>query len=299
MQANLPFFSIIVPTNARPMPLSACLEALANLTYPHDRFEVIVVDDGSATPPDPLVSSFQSRCNVRLLRQSHAGPGAARNTGAQHAKGQYLAFTDDDCAPRPEWLTALSAQFARCPDHAIGGRTMNGCEDNLYSTASQVLVDYLYEYYIGQAKDGRFFTSNNLAVSRAQFQAIGGFDPRFPRAAAEDRDFCDRWLSYGFHMTYEPDARVRHSHVLTLSRFSRQHFNYGCGAFSYHQARALRCNRIVTPEPLSFYVNLMRYPLSLPRTSGSAVILCALLVLSQVCNAVGFVWNGIQERGSR
>jgi len=82
MTPSLPFFSIIVPTYARLRQLTACMQALANLDYPRDRFEVIVVDDGSETPPEAAVLSFRNRLDVTLVQQAHAGPAVARNTGA-------------------------------------------------------------------------------------------------------------------------------------------------------------------------------------------------------------------------
>src|SRR5690242_16282570 len=96
-------FSVVVPTYNRPQPLSRCLDALARLYYPREQFEVIVVDDGSTESLAALVKNFQERLDIRYLREEHAGPGMARNVGAAHARGEYLAFTDDDCAPCPDW----------------------------------------------------------------------------------------------------------------------------------------------------------------------------------------------------
>jgi len=108
-----PFFSIVVPTCDRPRQLAACLQSLARLDYPRDRFEVIVVDDGTTTAAPALVVEMKAGPDVRLVRQPHAGPAAARNLGASHARGSLLAFTDDDCAPAPDWLWALAARFER------------------------------------------------------------------------------------------------------------------------------------------------------------------------------------------
>src|SRR5205085_2187047 len=106
-----PFFSIIIPTYARLERLAICLGALARLEYPRDRFEVIVVDDGSDRSPESVISNFRDRFNIILLKQSHAGPATARNAGARKAKGDLLAFTDDDCEPASDWLRALANRF--------------------------------------------------------------------------------------------------------------------------------------------------------------------------------------------
>lgn len=289
-----PLFSIIIPTYNRPRQLSTCLESLTRLNFRRDGFEVIVVDDGSAMSLEPVVASFHDRLEVALLKQPNAGPAAARNTGAAQARGKFLAFTDDDCAPAPDWLQALAARFVVIPDGMIGGRTLNALPDNPYSTASQLLIDYLYTYYNADHHEAQFFTSNNLAVPADRFRALGGFDITYTRSAAEDREFCDRWQHYGYRMVYAPEVVIYHAHALTLRTFWRQHFHYGGGAFRFHQARAQREAGRVRLEPLSFYLNLLRYPFS-PAQSRRAWLIAALLALSQGAHAAGYLWERIRQ----
>jgi len=97
---------------------------------------VIVVDDGGETSLEALVARFRDQLGVTLLRQSHAGPAAARNTGAARAAGEFLAFTDDDCPPATDWLKTLAGRFAKDSDCVVGGRTINALPDNPYSKAS-------------------------------------------------------------------------------------------------------------------------------------------------------------------
>lgn len=110
-----PFFSIIVPAYERPGNLDACLGALAQLDYPRDLFEVIVVDDGSRVAPEPIAKPYSEQMNIRLLVQEHTGPATARNTGALQAKGEVLAFTDSDCSVDKGWLKVLAEAFDRTP----------------------------------------------------------------------------------------------------------------------------------------------------------------------------------------
>jgi glycosyltransferase involved in cell wall biosynthesis len=286
-----PFFSVIVPTYRRPGQLTTCLEGLARLDYPGDRFEVIVVDDGSATPPEAVVARFRGALNVRLLTQSHAGPAAARNTGAAQARGQFLAFTDDDCVPASSWLRALAARFVTAPERAIGGRTLNSLLDNPYSSTSQAILELVYAYYNADPAQAHFFASNNLALPTLQFHAIGAFNATF--ATSEDRDLCDRWLSHGYRMTFAPEALIYHAHPLTFRTFWRQHFNYGRGAFRFHQARGRRGSGPFRPE-LGFYLNLLRHPL---RQGGGrrCLLLAAMLLVWQMANTAGFVWEAMNS----
>ena len=108
-----PLFSVVIPTYGRPRQLTACLQSLARLDDSRGAFEVIVVDDGSETPPQAAIAAAGVRLDVALLQQSHAGPAAARNAGALKARGAFLAFTDDDCQPAPDWLQHVGQTSGR------------------------------------------------------------------------------------------------------------------------------------------------------------------------------------------
>jgi len=287
MNRQPPFFSIIIPTHERPALLAACLESLAGLDYPRDRFEAIVVDDGSLPSASAVVESVRDRLEVILVRQGHAGPATARNLGVARARGDLLAFTDDDCTPASDWLGALAARFeAAAGPILIGGRTDNRLTENPYATASQLLVDYLYEAL--HDRPGWFFTSNNFTVPAVTFRAMGGFDEAIPRAAAEDREFCCRWAHLGHPMLFAPEVVIHHAHSLDLRGYWRQHFNYGRGACAFR--RLLRQGGVgrFRLEALSFYAALLRYPLT--TCSGwRSVRLCLLMGVSQLAQVSGYM----------
>ncbi len=290
---DVPSFSIVIPTYNRPEQLAVCLQACARLDYPRDRYEVIVVDDGGAEPLDGIVARFHGVLTLKLLQQENRGPAAARNRGASEASGEVLAFTDDDCAPASDWLKALGRHCVASPDCVVGGRTVNALTGNVYSTASQLLISYLLSFYNATPHQARFFPSSNLAFPAKPFRAAGGFDVTYPRAAAEDRELCDRWLHLGQRMIYAAEAVVYHAHALTFRTFLRQHFHYGQGAFCFHRVRARRLQDRVKVEPLTFYVNMLRYPFGSAQ-GVQAPLLLLLLVVTQVANAAGFFWMRIK-----
>jgi glycosyltransferase involved in cell wall biosynthesis len=111
-------FAVVVPTFNRKAVLRQCIEALAKQDYPD--FEVIVVDDGSTDQTsEMIVDEFPK---VRFLTQDHRGPAAARNRGVAGARGEIIAFTDDDCVAPRNWLTRLADGYARHPRVAgVGG----------------------------------------------------------------------------------------------------------------------------------------------------------------------------------
>lgn len=298
MEQEQPFFSIIVPTYNRPRQLAECLRALAALDYPRHRFEVIVVDDGSETPPRGLVSSFLSRLPVMLLVQNNAGPAAARNHGVAHARGEFLAFTDDDCLPMGHWLKALAAHLAAARSQAVAGRTINALPHNIFATASQLIIDMVHAYYNADPYRALFSASNNLALPTEMFRGLGGFDETF--RVSEDRDLIDRWLRHGHRLIYAPDVLVYHAPSLTGRSFWWQHFQYGRGACRYHRARARRGSRPFRPD-VNFYWHVLR---SLPRMleqkhQQPALSLALLLAVWQLANTTGFLWENINKRRER
>ena len=123
---------------------------------------------------------FSGRLDVALLTQPHAGPATARNTAAARARGEVLAFTDDDCAPASDWLTHLALRFAQDKHVAVGGKTINALTNDPYAAASQLIMDVVYAYYNGDGSRARFIASNNVAFQKTAFTRSAGLTRRFP-----------------------------------------------------------------------------------------------------------------------
>ena len=256
-----------------------------------------MVDDGSDESPESIVTEASGTVNVRLIRQDHAGPARARNCGATEASGRFLAFTDDDCEPEPGWLKAFEVVLERTPQALVGGTTVDLLVNRRCSQASQALIDYLYAHADQTHGGPTFFTSNNIATERTTFLKIGGFDPSFPLAAAEDRDLCDRWGENGWPMLVAPDARIGHAHDLNLGAFVRQHFNYGRVAYQFHRRRATRSDKPIRVEPLAFYTGLLAFPFKRPGQRRRMSV-AVLLLASQFANAAGFFLERFHSRRS-
>jgi GT2 family glycosyltransferase len=286
-----PYFSIIIPTFNRPDRLKFCLESLLDLKYRPDRFEVIVVDDGSEFPPEKAIETVRDRLNITLLSQNNSGPAAARNAGAARSRGSFLVFIDDDCFPATEWLSALASSFARSPKNAVGGSVLNALKDNRYSITSQAIIDLVYDHYNEGGVRPRFFATNNLAVPAEGFRAVGGFDPDF--ITAEDREFCDRWLQNSFNFSYAPEAIVYHANDLTLRGFCRQHFNYGRGAFSFHRKQQRRNSADFRPVGMFYRKVASLLCRNFFDHGNSAKAYPLLLLLWLAVNTLGFTWEAL------
>lgn len=287
-------FSVIVPTHRRPVQLARCLQALALQDFPRSRYEVIVINDGACAETERSVAAqaAASDMQVRSISQPQTGPALARNAGGAVARGRFLAFTDDDCAPKADWLSRLEPHLTAHGSIIVGGRTLNALPTLLCSTASQLLVDFLYDYHRRAATGARFFTTNNMAVHAREFRESGGFDVTFPLAGGEDREFCERWQRRGGTLVFAADALVDHWHQLRFWRYVRQHFSYGRGAEFLRRSRA----RLDAPtwrprvEPPAFYIKLVTCPFG--RVAGrQAVPLSLLMLVSQTAYVAGYLFQ--------
>jgi GT2 family glycosyltransferase len=285
-----PLVSIVIPTYARPKRLRECLAALSRQTMPADAFEVVVVDDGSPQPVVPPAATAPAGPAVRVIRQQNAGPSAARNRGVQEAWGELIAFTDDDCLPTPEWLATLVAAHRQYPDALVGGMTFNGLANDVFAATSQMIIDLVYEHFNCDQEAAYFLTSNNILCSRSAYVDLGGFDTTFPRAGAEDRDFCDRWRASGRPLRLVPAATIEHRHAQNLKRFFGMHYRYGRGAYRYQAKRRERGTGTMAQD-MNFHGTLLRrLPRHLRRHRGLArkTQIASAIMLWQVANAAGF-----------
>ena len=270
------------------------MAALRRLERPGGTLEIILVNDGGRTPGAELTSAGadDSSLEVRVIAQRNAGPASARNAGAAAARGECLAFTDDDCLPDPHWLVALDAALRRQPNALAGGRVTNAIADDVYADASQRLAASTARWFAGGA-EGRFFTSNNLALSRDAFLDVGGFDARF-RFAGEDREFTDRWSAEGRPSMLVEDAVVRHAHHLGARSFVRLHFSYGRGAVGFRRVRAA-AGRPVRISP-AFYAASIAFALRGGGGAVRAVARAALTVVAHASYAAGLLWERFSGR---
>lgn len=293
--------SVVIPAFERDRALEGCLRALAEQTLPASQFEVIVCDDGSRQPVQialaPTLAELAGRLQVRIVRQDNAGPAAARNKGADATLGKYLAFTDDDCRPHPDWLERLLGHFAERPNALLGGGLRTTPGSDRYAQATQAIMDFVYDDQ--DRRDGvRLFSTSNLALPASGFRELGGFSSAFRSAAGEDYDLCVRWYNGGGEMRYVPDAVVSHDHALTLRAYWLQHFTYGRGLLQVRQRlRRARPRTGLSSLPGGFHLRLIASPVMRDGPRGAAR--AALVGLAQAATAAGVLTQLVMPDGRR
>lgn len=202
--------SVVVPTYNRSQVLRVCLRALAAQTLPPERFEVLVVDDGSTDDTEAVVRSFEGMLSVHHLRQpANRGRAAARNLGIGKATGDVVVFVDSDVFPVPGFLAAHAEIHARW--HRAVGR------GPLLLTAH--LDDPFTKPPLVPDPSPGFLDTANASVRREHLLASGGFDEGFRHYGWEDVDlglrlrrmrlrrvFSRRALAYHYQPPPTPDG---------------------------------------------------------------------------------------------
>jgi glycosyltransferase involved in cell wall biosynthesis len=195
--------SVVVPTHQRPRLLERCLAALLAQDLPARNFEIVIVHDGKHAATRDVVDALIRRAHatqprLRYFEPPHRGPAAARNTGWRRARGEIIAFTDDDTIPSPDWLRRGLEVCAAGADAAWG---------SIEVPLPSVPTDY--ELDTGRLARAQFVTANCF-IRRRLLATIGGFDERFALAWREDSDLYFRLLARGADVRHVPGARVLH-----------------------------------------------------------------------------------------
>lgn len=202
----IPDFSVVIPTSQQPALLLKCLDALAEQRLTRYQYEIIIVDDANSPDTAAAVSLFTRQMErtggpleVRYLAQPQAcGFAAARNRGWRAARGRIIAFTDDDCLPRPTWLSAALPNFDRGAQVVIGHMHLTAPDGSTPYDARTLPVE-----------PGELISANCFCRKSA-LERVGGFEEAFDRAWREDNDLQFKLMRAGIPISKCPEAVVVH-----------------------------------------------------------------------------------------
>jgi glycosyltransferase involved in cell wall biosynthesis len=229
---DAPRVSVVVPTFRRPGALEETLRALVTQDYPTNRYEVIVIDDGSGDATQSVAESFAGTSpEVRYVQQTNAGAAAARNHGARVALGNVLIFVDDDIVVRPTHVRQHVAVLAEYGDCLVNGHwefspaaaaALAGTPFGRFRVAvEQWVKEGIAKAPLeGTRTSPAAVTACNLSLPTALFWRIGAFDATFPRAGYEDQEFSRRAAEAGCQFVYDRSIELQHNDQrLTLRQF--------------------------------------------------------------------------------
>lgn len=227
-----PNVSVIIPTYNRKNSLTATLDSLADLDYPKDRYEVVVVGDGSRDGTEDTIRGIKGRLPYSLSyhAQEKKGISAAKNLGIREAGGDLLVFTDDDCIFEKDWLSRLIGHLDSPDVGAVGGPDRSPSDASFFARS----VDYTVTSFAGtggvRRKEGvrlaKYYPRGcNIAFPQAVIEKAGGYDETL--AAGEEIELDYRIRQAGYLLKYAPDAPVWHKRRGSLLGFLRQMYSRG------------------------------------------------------------------------
>lgn len=203
--------SVVLPLYNDAGSIGAVLAALQRQVTAR-AFEVIVIDDGSRDAGPQVARA----AGARVVTQANAGPAAARNRGAQEARGQIVLFLDSDCEPPPNWVEAMAGAMDDPRFDAVMG-TIRAANDGVVPRIVQAEVDERYQG-MRAARDGvDFIAAPSCGFRRAVFLRLGGFDRRLRQA--EDVEIAYRTRAAGHRIAFVEAAPVAHHHQTGWAEF--------------------------------------------------------------------------------
>jgi cellulose synthase/poly-beta-1,6-N-acetylglucosamine synthase-like glycosyltransferase len=236
--------SLVICTRNRCQQLARCLESVGRIVFERP-WELIIVDNGSVDETASVVMKFVKNTTISMTYKLESKPGKsnALNTAIGMARGEIVAFTDDDCYPSPDFLDRVWSAFE---DRSVG-----------YITGRIVLHDptdapvTIYESTTSLTFPGGSFigagpiSGANIAFRRSVLVEIGGFDPFFGpgssfQAVAEDLDAAGRASAMGWKGQYRPEVIIRHHHGRKAADIPRLVKSYGIGIGAYHMKLLLK-----------------------------------------------------------
>jgi mycofactocin system glycosyltransferase len=259
-----PGVSIIIPSYNRANQLERCIKSLIGQDYPAQCLELIIVNDASTDETATMLQNLAQQAVAQglaiqvLHHTSRQGVAKSRNTGAEAAHHDLLAYIDSDCIASPSWLTELVPALQNSHLGAVGGmirayerHNMLGCYEDVHSSLFMGTRPQL----VRLEGPHTYLPTANLLVRRALLHKLGGFAPL---AFGEDVDFCHRLLATGSQIVYLPQGIVYHDYRTTLPAFLSTRISYASSEAALLQRHPTqRRTLLLPPEQAIFATSLI------------------------------------------
>ena len=225
---EIPTVSVVVPVLNGCRTIETCLKSLLAMDYPQDRFEIVVVNNGSTDRTTEILSHFRNK--VKLLTEAKRGPSAARNQGIRGSSGNAIAFMDADCVADSAWLRNLVAPLQDDSVGIVGGRILSRRPCNSIEMFGEEIHDHQKAIEVYRPP---YAITMNWASPRNVFIEAGLFDESFLRC--EDVNLSQRITQRGYTLMYQHGAVVYHRNEDTFHGLFREGYQHGFWAVKNHR----------------------------------------------------------------
>jgi len=196
-----PKISVIIPAYNSESSIERCVSSLKSQNFPKEKYEIIVVDDGSK---DNTVQLAKNAGADIVVSAAHNSSGKARNIGVKHANGKILAFIDSDCIAKEGWLETIEKELVA--NEAIGGPILNGKTDSTVAWA-EYLMEFSEFHEYKKRSIVNFVPACNLVCTKKAFELVGGFQEG---RLTEDVLFGHSLKKAGFKIIFVPELQIHH-----------------------------------------------------------------------------------------
>ncbi len=243
-----PFVSFIIPVFNSGHTLGLCLESIFNIDYDPDKYEVIVVDNGSTDGSVAIASQYPAKLHFKPVGTI----SSVRNHGSQHAKGELFAFVDSDCLIKENWLKeAISVLL----DSSVGAAGSGYLTPEHYTWVEKA---WLYELST-KPFETDFLPGGNLIVRSSVFRLVGGFNESL--TTGEDSDLCIRINNSKYKVINSSNiANIHLGNSKSLKQFIKKEFWYGKNMIE---------NVMLNPFDKVFYLSLILFTSTVTLIFGS------------------------------
>lgn len=192
-----PFCSVVIPAFNEERDIEASLSSLVNQSYPRDRYEIIVVDNGSTDRTKEIALAYVDI----IINKPDGNVGAVRNTGIASASGEVIICTDADCVVPPSWIGTGVTLLEKNPQHIFGG-----------GLRSRENATWIEKYWIlnelGKSTQQRSLMGSSIFIWKSDFEQLGAFNETV--TSGEDSDLSERALSNSLKVTISPELSIIH-----------------------------------------------------------------------------------------
>jgi glycosyltransferase involved in cell wall biosynthesis len=242
--------SLIIPAYNAENTIRTCLESALRQSLFKDRYEVIVVDDGSNDNTAEIVSTYA----VKMVKQPNQGPAAARNKGAKASRGEILVFTDSDCELSFNFLENIIAPMKKNAKIVGVQGSYKTKQNDFMAQFGQVEIEIRYQK-MAKTEYIDFIGTYAAAYNKSIFEQFGGFDQGFRLASGEDTEFSYKLQEAGHKMVFEPKAVVYHQHPTILTNYLKTKFNRGYWRIRLYRKHPKKTiNDSYTPQSLKIQI---------------------------------------------
>ena len=228
---NLPFISIVIPTTGNVPFIKGLVESVNKLDYPKEKFELILIGDKETNLLKKNVERSEKYGINTTLKYEPYAAGKKRNIGVELAKGEIIAFTDDDTILKEDWLNNAVKHLNENANYVgVGGPNFTPREGLPFAKAvgrifgSKFLFSFRYTIGHSKPKEIEHNPTCNYIIKKKVFETVKFHDTLWP---GEDAEFDIKLIKKGFKILYAPDVIVWHHRRSRPIPFLKQMFNYG------------------------------------------------------------------------